>query len=104
MSEGISESSNLKTNAGFAIKLIGGVIMCVYSGAMIMASINALELDLERVKHDVERNTFFTENWPKGTIGSLPDDAEQNMRLKFLEKQIAKHEDLLEEMRYGVAK
>ena len=56
------------------------------------------------VKHDVERNIFFVENWPKGTIGALPDDAEQNMRLTFLEKQIAKHEELLEEMRYGVAK
>ena len=104
MSEGISENSSLKTNTGFAIKLISAVVFCVYSGAMIMASINALELDLERVKHDVERNIFFVENWPKGTIGSLPDDAEQNMRLTFLEKQIAKHEDLLEEMRYGVAK
>jgi len=104
MSEGISENSNLKTNTGFALKLIGGVIFCVYSGAMIMASINALELDLERVKHDVERNTFFSENWPRGSIGALPDDAEQNMRLTFLEKQIGKHEELLEEFRYGGAK
>ena len=69
-----------------------------------MASINALELDLERVKHDVERNTFFSENWPRGTIGSLPDDAEQNMRLKILEKQLLKHEELLEDMRYGGAR
>jgi hypothetical protein len=104
MSEGISENSSLKTNTGFAIKLISAVVFFVYSGAMIMASINALELDLERVKHDVERNIFFVENWPKGTIGALPDDQEQNMRLTFLEKQIAKHEDLLEDMRYGVAK
>ena len=104
MTEGLSESSSLKTNTGFAIKLIGGVVFCVYSGAMIMASINALELDLERVKHDVERNTFFSENWPRGTIGSLPDDAEQNMRLKILEKQLLKHEELLEDMRYGGAR
>jgi len=104
MTEGLSESSSLKTNTGFAIKLIGGVVFCVYSGAMIMASINALELDLERVKHDVERNTFFSENWPRGTIGSLPDDAEQNMRIKILEKQLLKHEELLEDMRYGGAR
>lgn len=104
MSEGISENSSLKTNTGFAIKLISAVVFFVYSGAMIMASINALELDLERVKHDVERNTFFSENWPRGNIGALPDDAEQNMRLTFLEKQIGKHEELLEEFRYGGAK
>jgi hypothetical protein len=104
MTEGISESSSLKTNTGFALKLISGVIFCVYSGAMIMASINALELDLERVKHDVIRNTYFSENWPRGTIGALPDDAEQNMRLKILEKQLLKHEELLEDIRYGGAR
>lgn len=69
-----------------------------------MASINALELELERVKHEVERNTYFSENWPRGTIGALPDDAEQNLRLTFLEKQMAKHEQLLEEFRYGGAR
>jgi hypothetical protein len=104
MSEGITESSSIRTNTGFALKVLGSTIFVVWSGAMIMASINALELELERVKHDVERNTFFSENWPRGNIGALPDDAEQNMRLTFLEKQIAKHEQLLEEFRYGGAK
>lgn len=104
MSEGITESSSIRTNTGFALKVLGSTIFVVWSGAMIMASINALELELERVKHEVERNTYFSENWPRGTIGSLPDDAEQNMRLAFLEKQMAKHEQLLEEFRYGGAK
>ena len=104
MSEGITESSSIRTNTGFALKVLGSTIFVVWSGAMIMASINALELELERVKHEVDRNTYFSENWPRGTIGSLPDDAEQNMRLAFLEKQMAKHEQLLEEFRYGGAK
>jgi hypothetical protein len=104
MSEGISESSSLKTNTGFALKLIGGVIVCVWSFASIMAQITALELDIERLKHSVERNTYFTENWPKGTIGALPDDMEQFMRIESLEKQALKHEELLEKLRFGGAK
>lgn len=104
MLEGITESSSLKTNTGFALKLIGGVIFCVYTGAMIMAQITALELDIERLKHSVERNSFFTENWPKGTIGALPDDMEQFMRIESLEKQALKHEELLETLRYGGAR
>jgi hypothetical protein len=101
MSEGITESSSLKTNTGFALKLIGGVVFCVWSFASIMAQITALELDIERLKHSVERNSFFTENWPKGTIGALPDDMEQFMRIESLEKQTLKHEELLEELRFG---
>ena len=43
-------------------------------------------------------------NGPVETSEHYRDDAEQNMRLTFLEKQIGKHEELLEEFRYGGAK
>lgn len=36
----------------------------------------------------VEQNSEFRTLWPRGELGSLPDDAEQNIRLTFLEKQI----------------
>lgn len=65
-----------------------------------MASINSLELEIERLRHDVALNSEFRVKWPRGELGSLPDDAEQNMRLTFLEKQAGKHEELLDKMRY----
>jgi hypothetical protein len=46
-------------------------------------------------------NSEFRIKWPRGELGALPDDAEQNMRLLFLEKQTAKHEELMDEIRYG---
>lgn len=101
MSEGISEESSLKTNTGFALKLVGGVIFCVYSGAMIFARINTLEMEILRLQHEVELNSEFRIKWPRGELGALPDDAEQNMRLAFLEKQAGKHDQLLEKLRYG---
>lgn len=100
MSEGISEESSLKTNTGFALKLIGGVVFCVYSGAMIFARINTLEMEILRLQHEVELNSEFRIKWPRGELGALPDDAEQNMRLAFLEKQASKHDQLLEKLRY----
>ncbi len=102
MSEGISENSNLKTNTGFALKLIGGVIFCVYSGAMIMASINALELDLERIKHEVELNSEFRIKWPRE--GELPADVMQNLNIELINKRLVKYENLIDEMRYGGAR
>jgi len=37
----------------------------------------------------------FRVKWPRGELGALPDDAEQNMRLQYLEKEIA---EILEEI------
>jgi hypothetical protein len=38
----------------------------------------------------IKSNTEFRIKWPRGELGALPDDAEQNMRLTQLEKQIDK--------------
>jgi hypothetical protein len=46
-------------------------------------------------------NSEFRIKWPRGELGALPDDAEQNMRLLFLEKSNEKHEELIEKLRYG---
>ena len=34
-------------------------------------------------------NSEFRVKWPLGQLGSLPADAEQNMRLGFIEKEVA---------------
>jgi hypothetical protein len=38
----------------------------------------------------IKSNTEFRIKWPRGELGALPDDAEQNMRLTQLEKQVEK--------------
>jgi hypothetical protein len=53
-----------------------------------------------RIHHEVDMNSEFRVKWPRGELGALPDDAEQNMRLLFLEKQATKHEEIIEEIRY----
>ena len=53
-----------------------------------------------RIHHEVDMNSEFRVKWPRGELGALPDDAEQNMRLLFLEKQAEKHEQIIEEIRY----
>ena len=44
------------------------------------------------------KNSEFRIYWPRGTLGALPDDAEQNMRLSYLEKQVDKLEEEIEEL------
>lgn len=98
--EEIGEAKKVSTNLGFVAKVFGTAIFIVYSGAMIYARLNTLEMEILRLQHDVELNAEFRVKWPRGELGALPDDAEQNMRLTFIEKQMAKHEQVLDAMRY----
>jgi hypothetical protein len=45
----------------------------------------------------VKQNNEFRIKWPRGELGALPDDAEQNMRLTHIEKQLAEMKKLLED-------
>lgn len=46
------------------------------------------EVDLMLLRKDTDANTYFSTNWPRGTIGALPDDAIQNTKIEYIEKQI----------------
>tara|TARA_A100001515_G_scaffold75275_2_gene59850 strand:- start:14927 stop:15346 length:420 start_codon:yes stop_codon:yes gene_type:complete len=46
------------------------------------------EVDLMLLRKDTDSNTYFSTNWPRGTIGALPDDAIQNTKIEYIEKQI----------------
>ncbi len=54
-----------------------------------------IEKDTDIMKVFVDQNSEFRVKWPRGELGALPDDAEQNMRLNHIEKQLEK---ILEEL------
>jgi len=102
--EAIGEDSVVKANVAFMLKTISAVAVAVYSFVTIKSDIDDLRNENVRIHHEVDMNSEFRVKWPRGELGSLPDDAEQNMRILFLEKQASKQEELLEQLRYGVAK
>jgi hypothetical protein len=102
--EAIGEDSVVKANVAFMLKTISAVALAVYSFVTIKSDIDDLRNENVRIHHEVDMNSEFRVKWPRGELGSLPDDAEQNMRILFLEKQASKQEELLEQLRYGVAK
>jgi hypothetical protein len=97
----LNENTQVKTNIALVLKLGTAVISIVLGYSALYHKLKELDVEILRLKDSVDRNTYFSENWPRGNIGSLPDDAEQNMRLTFLEKQMAKHEILLDDYKYG---
>ena len=97
----LNENTQVKANLAFVAKVIGIVGTAVWGYSVLWNKLNTLDLEIMRIKHDVELNAEFRVKWPRGELGALPADATQDMRLMFMEKQVGKHEELPENLRYG---
>ena len=98
--DAIGEDSVVKANVAFMLKTISAVALATYAYVTIKSDIDEIRNDNIRIHHEVDMNSEFRVKWPRGELGALPDDAEQNMRLMFLEKQISKHDDMLDQLRH----
>jgi len=95
----IGEDSVVKANVAFMLKTISAVALATYAYVTIKSDIDEIRNDNIRIHHEVDMNSEFRVKWPRGELGALPDDAEQNMRLVFIERQMEKHEKLLDSLR-----
>ncbi len=100
MAQEVGENTQIRANLAFVGKTIAIVGASVWFYSSMVADIQSIDVDLMRIHHEVDMNSEFRVKWPRGELGALPDDAEQNMRLLFLEKQTEKHEQIIEELRY----
>ena len=96
----LDENTQIKANAAFAIKVVLGVATAVWSYSVIVNRISTLELEIARLKDDIHMNSEFRIKWPRGELGSLPADAEQNMRLDFYERELEKIKAIVDELRF----
>ena len=84
---------NDQTSLGISLKWLIQIIiiaaMVVWGYFGLTSKISHLETDVLRMKDSVTMNSEFRVKWPLGQLGSLPADAEQNMRLKFIEDDVS---------------
>ena len=97
----LDENTQIKANATFAAKLVLGIATAVWSYSVIVNRINALELELVRLKDDIHLNSEFRIQWPRGAMGALPADARQDLRLDFYEKEMDKLKGVVDELRFN---
>ena len=79
--------------------LIALLVFVTVMGAgyfQLVSRISFLEHNHGLLDIHVQQNNEFRVKWPRGELGALPDDAEQNMRLQYLEKEV---EAIIEEMK-----
>ena len=81
-----SSESTIPVRNLIALVLATGVAVMGYFN--ITERLNFLEHNSDLLTISVEQNSEFRTLWPRGELGSLPDDAEQNLRLTYLEELV----------------
>ena len=91
-----------KTEIGLPIKnligLIGGTAVAVWAYFGIIERLNNIETQGKLMVADVEKNTEFRIKWPRGEMGSLPADAQQDMLIEFISSQVEGMKEEMESM------
>ena len=90
----VSDSSVISIPLRNLVAIIIGVSVAVSGYFALTQRLDMIEKDTEIMRVFVDQNSEFRVKWPRGELGALPDDAEQNIRLNHIEKQLEK---LLEE-------
>ena len=95
----LNDQTSLGINIKWLIQIIVLAAMIVWGYFGLTSKISHLEIEVMRMKDSVIMNSDFRVKWPLGQLGALPDDAEQNMRLQFIEKEMGVMEAHVDSLR-----
>ena len=95
----LNDQTSLGINIKWLVQIIAVAAMAVWGYFGLTSKISQLEIDVMRMKDSVTMNSDFRVKWPLGQLGALPDDAEQNMRLKFIEKDMEEAKAYVDSLR-----
>ena len=84
----LNESSAITIPVRNLLALIVATGVAVTGYFRVTERLSFMERSVELMNVQVESNSEFRILWPRGELGSLPDDAEQNIRLTYLENLV----------------
>lgn len=100
MANGIDLTQSSKVNLD--VKTLVGIVFLVLAMGggyvKLQGQIAALQLDVLRMQDQQEMNTEFRIKWPRGELGALPDDAKQDLKIEYLQKEVESLQDDFEEL------
>ncbi len=82
----LSESTKFNIDVKTIVAICFGLLSLAGVYFTLISQIQQMEVSLMRMESELEMNSEFRIKWPRGELGALPDDAEQNLRLMYLEK------------------
>jgi len=92
----LNESSEVTIPVRNLIALVFATGIAVTGYFRLTERLSFVERNVELMSLQVELNSEFRVLWPRGELGSLPADAEQNMRLTYLEELIDEMKDSMD--------
>ena len=82
----LSESTKFNIDVKTIVAICFGLLSLAGVYFTLIGQVQQMEVSIMRMESELEMNSEFRIKWPRGELGALPDDAEQNMRLMYLEK------------------
>ena len=79
------------------ISIVGAVAVSTWAYSGVIERLNRIETKQEVKAEAIELNSEFRINWPRGTMGSLPADAEQNREIQSLQLELERIMEEVEE-------
>ena len=80
------------------LAILSATAVGVWAFFGIQERLNNVETRVTLSESDLTKNTEFRIKWPRGELGSLPADAQQDLLIKFLSSQIESMMDDMESM------
>ena len=94
----VSDNTSVSMPMRNLLSILAVVAIGVYSYFGIIERLNNIETNGKLMIADVEKNTEFRIKWPRGEMGSLPADAQQDMLIEFMATQIEAMQEEMEGM------
>ena len=84
----ISDQTSVSMPMRNLISIIGAVGIGVWAYFGVIERLNNIETQGKLMIADVDKNTEFRIGWPRGEMGTLPADAQQDMLIEFMATQL----------------
>ena len=94
----ISDNTSVSMPMRNLLSILGATALGVWAYFGVIERLNNIEPQGKLMSSDVEKNTEFRIKWPRGEMGSLPADAQQDMLIEFMATQIEAMQEEMEGM------
>ena len=94
----VSDSTAISMPMRNLLSILAAVGIGVWSYFGIVERLNNIETQGKLMSSDVEKNTEFRIKWPRGEMGNLPADSQQDMLIEFMSTQLEAMQSEMESM------
>ena len=94
----LSDNTSVSMPMRNLLSILGAVAVGVWAYFGIIERLNSLETRATLSEADLEKNTEFRIKWPRGEMGALPADQQQDMLIEFMATQLEAMQSEMESM------